>query len=104
LGVITNGITSNTINIRGDIQVTENWFINLGNFGYDFANKGYSYPDFGFSRNLHCWRMNFSWQPRGGAGFTTGNTSTFTFFIGVNGGTLDFLKYNYNRGNFDTVF
>lgn len=103
-GVITNGITANTVNIRGDIQITENWFINLGNFGYDFENKGYTYPDFGFTRNLHCWRMNFSWQPRGGAGFTNGNTSTFNFFIGVNGGTLDFLKYNYNRNNFDTVF
>ncbi len=102
--VTTNGITANTINIRGNLQVTDNWAINLGNFGYDFQNKGYSYPDFGFTRNLHCWRMTFSWQPRGGVGFTQGNTSTFNFFIGVNGGTLDFLKYNYNRNNFDTLF
>ncbi len=103
-GIVTSGITANSINIRGDIQITDNWFINLGNFGYDFDDKGYTYPDFGFTRQLHCWRMNFSWQPRGGIGFTSGNTSTFNFFIGVNSGTLDFLKYNYNRGNFDTVF
>ena len=103
-GDITSGISANTLNIRGDIQITDNWFINLGNFGYDFEEKGYTYPDFGFSRQLHCWKMTFSWQPRGATGLTNGNTSVFNFFIGVNGGTLDFLKYNYSRGNFDGGF
>jgi len=103
-GEIDSGISANTLNVRGDIQVTENWFINLGNFGYDFKKKGYTYPDFGFSRQLHCWKMTFSWQPRGASGFSTTNTSVFNFFIGVNGGTLDFLKYNYTRGNFDAGF
>lgn len=100
-GLITRGISSNAINISGDIQLTEKWMLNLGNFGYDFSRQGYTYPDLGFSRDLHCWRMTFSWQPRGAFGLTNGNGSTFNFFIGVNSGTLDFLKYNYNRGNFD---
>lgn len=100
-GLITRGISSNAINISGNIQLTDKWMLNLGNFGYDFSREGYTYPDLGFSRDLHCWRMTFSWQPRGAFGLTNGGGSTFNFFIGVNSGTLDFLKYNYNRGNFD---
>ncbi len=85
-------ISTNTISLRGNVKLTENWRIRVGNFGYDFKNKGFTYPDFGFERQLHCWKMNFNWQPRYG---------TYTFFIGVSSSTLNFIKANYNQNTGD---
>jgi hypothetical protein len=88
-------INANTISVRGNIKLTDNWSIRIGNFGYDLKNKGFTYPDFGFQRDLHCWNMNFSWQPRYG---------TYSFFIGVSNSTLNFIKADYNRNTGDANF
>ncbi len=88
-------IGTNTLSLRGRVKLTDNWNIRIGNFGYDFKNQGFTYPDFGFERNLHCWNMNFSWQPRFG---------TYTFFIGVSSSTLNFIKTNYNKNVGDAQF
>lgn len=85
-------IGTNTINCSGSIQITDNWFINIGNFGYDFVRKGVTYPSLGFSRDLHCWEMGANWQPTRG---------TYSFFIQVKPGTLDFINVPYNRNNID---
>ena len=85
-------ISTHSINCQGSIQMTDNWNINIGNFGYDFVRKGITYPSVGFSRNLHCWEMGMNWQPTRG---------TYSFFIQVRPGTLDFLKIPYNRNNID---
>lgn len=91
---VQKGIDQHSVGINGRIPITDNWNIEIGNIGYDFKNNGLLYPDLGFSRDLHCWTMRFSWQPRassiGGA---------YQFFIGVNSSSLDFIKYNYNQGN-----
>ncbi len=82
-----------TLGIRGSIPITENWDINVGNIGYDFKDQSITYPFIGFTRKLHCWNMSFNWAP---------SAKYFGFFIGVNGGTLDFLKYNYGQNNVRT--
>jgi hypothetical protein len=86
-------IALHTLNFRGKIPLTKNWAVNVGNFGYDFKREGLSYPDIGLSRDLHCWEMRFNWQPRFG---------TYTFFIGVKDPTLNFIKTNYNKNNYDS--
>ncbi|MEN9415617.1 MAG: hypothetical protein RLZ62_1921, partial [Bacteroidota bacterium] len=53
------------------------------------------YPDIGFTRDLHCWSLSFRWQPDRG---------TYSFFIGVKPGTLEFLKVPYRKDYFDTGF
>ncbi|MCB0563837.1 MAG: LPS-assembly protein LptD [Phaeodactylibacter sp.] len=85
-------VATHSINCQGSIQMTDNWNINIGNFGYDFVRKGITYPSVGFSRNLHCWEMGMNWQPTRG---------TYSFYIQVRPGTLDFLKIPYNRNNID---
>lgn len=85
-------VNTNSINIVGSIKLTDNWFINIGNFGYDFARKGLSYPSVSFSRDLHCWEMGLGWQPTRG---------TYSFFLRVKPGSLDFLKIPYTRNNAD---
>lgn len=88
-------VSNNTVSLRGNIKLSDNWSIQVGNFGYDFRRNGFTYPDFGFQRDLHCWNMNFSWQPRFG---------TYSFFIGVTSNTLSFIKTNYNKNVGDAAF
>lgn len=93
-GAIRFLVETNSINCRGDIKLTPNWAISVGNFGYDFVREGLSYPSFGFIRDLHCWDMSFNWQPQRG---------TYSFMLRVKPGTLDFLKIPYQRNNGDTL-
>jgi hypothetical protein len=93
-GAIRFLVETNSINCRGDIKLTPNWAISVGNFGYDFVREGLSYPSFGFIRELHCWDMSFNWQPQRG---------TYSFMLRVKPGTLDFIKIPYQRNNGDTL-
>ncbi|MBI5915453.1 MAG: hypothetical protein HY842_08755, partial [Bacteroidetes bacterium] len=81
-------ITTHTISSSGSIRLTRNWNINVGNFGYDFQSKRITYPDFSFSRDLHCWEMGVAWQPY---------YSTYSFFIRVKPGKLDFINIPYRK-------
>jgi hypothetical protein len=91
-GKDTTMITTNTVNLVGNMRVTANWSVNFGNIGYDFRAKKVTYPDIGLTRDLHCWQMSFSFQP---------DRNTYSFYIGVKPGTFDFLKYQKRRGNYD---
>lgn len=86
-------ITTHSLNMNGNLQLTPKWSVRVGNFGYDFKNKRLTYPDFGVSRNLHCWLLSFNWQP-------VRNTYSMTLQVSP-GSTLDFLKIPYNRNNAD---
>jgi lipopolysaccharide transport LptD-like protein len=86
----TTIIVTNTINMRGSLKLSPKWTINIGNIGYDFRSKQLTYPDIGFSRDLHCWQMSFNWQPTRG---------TYSMTIGVKPGSLDFLKLPHQNNN-----
>ena len=88
-GTDTTRITTHSISSRGNIQLTPNWRVTVGNFGYDFLAKRVTYPDFGFYRDLHCWEMGFNWQPVYG---------TYSFYIRVKPGKLDFINIPYRKG------
>lgn len=81
---------THTLAVSGNLNITDNWNVNIGNLRYDFLSQSFVYPFFTFSRKLHCWKMNFSWAPNG---------NSYSFFIGVNTSTLDFLKYNHGQNN-----
>jgi len=85
-------IRTNSINCRGNIDLTPNWAVRVGNFGYDFVRQDLSYPSVGFQRDLHCWELSLDWQPQRG---------TYSFNIRVKPGTLDFIKVPYQRNNVD---
>lgn len=85
-------VTLHTVNTSGRIPITQLWKLQVGNIGYDFKAKRLTYPDFGFSRNLHCWNMGVNWQPQRG---------TYSFFLKVTAPPLDFLKLPYNRNYYD---
>lgn len=85
-------VTLHTVNTSGRIPLTRHWKLRVGNIGYDFKAQKITYPDFGFSRDLHCWDMGVNWQPQRG---------TYSFFLKVTSPPLDFLKLPYNRNYFD---
>jgi len=93
-GAVRFLVETNSLNCRGDLRITPNWSVTVGNFGYDFVQKGLSYPSFGFVRDLHCWEMSFNWQPQ---------RSTYSFMLRVKPGTLDFIKIPYQRNNGDSL-
>lgn len=94
----TGGRTSfrmgtNSVNAQGNVELTKNWGVSVGNIGYDFVSKGLTYPAIGFTRDLHCWQLSFAWQPQRG---------TYVLNIQVKPGTLDFIKLPYQKNNYDS--
>ncbi|RMG79395.1 MAG: LPS-assembly protein LptD [Bacteroidetes bacterium] len=86
-------ITAHTVSVSaGNIPITDNWNVRIGNIGYDFAKKRVTYPDFSFSRDLHCWEMGLSWRPE---------IAVYSFFLRVKPGRLDFIKIPYGRNQQD---
>jgi hypothetical protein len=90
-------VSTHSIRVSGALPISKNWKIKVNNLDYNLKEKRFGYPDFGFERDLHCWKMNFSWQPSGG---------TYSFFIGVKSSVLQFVKYRHGvdplRSNFNS--
>jgi len=84
--------TTHSIELRGSLGLTPNWQVDIGSIGYDFVRKQTTYPYLGLSRDLHCWEMGFNWAP---------TRNTYSFYLRVKPGTLDFLKVPYKRNNVD---
>ena len=55
-----------TSNISGSLNfnLTKNWKFSATT-SYDLQNKEFSAPQIRISRDLHCWVMNFTWNPIG---------------------------------------
>ena len=85
-------ISTNSISMNGSIQLTKKWSLRVGNISYDFNLKRLIYPDIGFYRDLHCWELGMDWQPQNG---------TYSFYLHVKPGSLDFIKVPYQRNNQD---
>jgi len=90
----TTFVQAHSLRLSGKIPLTDKWNINVGNLSYDFKSDRLVFPDLSFSRDLHCWEMGLSWRPEIG---------TYSFFIRVKPGTLDFIKVPYGTGNQDAI-
>lgn len=84
-------IRTNSIRIRGDLQLTPAWKITIDNLSYDFTKKTLVYPSLRFYRDLHCWEMGLNWQPA---------FQRYSFFLRVKPGTLGFIEVPYKQQNF----
>ena len=69
-------ISSNISNLKRKVKVST---------GYDFKQKGFTYTQFRFDRDLDSWRLDFSWVPF--------SDRALNFFIGIKSGLLSDLKY-----------
>lgn len=80
-----NKIIGNTLSFSTNIELTQKWRIGTSS-GYDFVQKGVTYTQFRFERDLLSWRMDFNWLPFGDNAF-------WGFFIGIKSSVLSDIKW-----------
>lgn len=82
-------ITNNSLMASGNITLSPGWRVGFSS-GYDFKNKGVTYTQLRFERDLKSWRMDFSWIP-------IGIYSQWNFFIGIKSSILQDIKYEKRK-------
>ncbi len=82
-------ITSQSVQISGSMDLTPKFSVGISS-GYDFKNKGITYTQLRFSRDLDSWKMTFNWVP-------LGNRSTYYFYIGVKSSVFSDLKWDKRK-------
>ena len=84
-----NEISSHSLMFSGNVDLSPRWSVGASS-GYDLKNKGITYTQLRFERDLLSWKLNFSWIP-----FST--RSSWNFFIGIKSGILKDIKYEQRR-------
>lgn len=79
-------ITGNSLMVSMNTDLTPKWKIGVST-GYDFVNRGVTYTQFRFERDLLSWRMDFNWVP-------FGDNAYWGFFIGIKAGVLSDIKWD----------
>jgi len=82
-------ISNNSLQFSGDVELSPKWSVGFSS-GYDFRQKGITFTNLRFERDLDSWRMSFNWVPFGG-------NTTYYFFIGVKSSVLSDLKYDQRK-------
>ena len=80
-----NDFSTNSLMISSNISLTPKWKVGIST-GYDFKQKGFTYTQLRFDRDLDSWRLDFSWVP-------FSERASWNFFIGIKSGLLSDLKY-----------
>ncbi len=78
-------ISNNSLMVSGNVTLAPGWLAGFST-GYDFKNKGITYTQLRFERDLKSWRMDFSWIPNG-------YYKQWNFFIGIKSSILQDIKY-----------
>ena len=77
--------STNSLMISSNLSLTPKWKVGISS-GYDFKQKGFTYTQLRFDRDLDSWKLDFSWVP-----FSP--RASWNFFIGIKSGLLSDLKY-----------
>ncbi len=79
-------IASHSLMASGNIELAPRLKVGFSS-GYDFVQKGVTFTQLRFERDLESWRMSFNWVPFG--------TNTYWgFFIGISSSILSDIKYD----------
>ncbi|SHG33877.1 LPS assembly outer membrane protein LptD (organic solvent tolerance protein OstA) [Flavobacterium segetis] len=81
-----NKIIGNSIMISANADITPKWKAGVST-GYDFVQKGVTFTQLRFERDLLSWRMDFNWSP-------FGVNANWGFFIGIKSGVLSDIKWD----------
>ena len=79
-------IIANSIMISANTDLTPKWKTGIST-GYDFVQKGVTFTQLRFERDLLSWRMSFNWTP-------LGTNANWSFFIGIKSGVLSDIKWD----------
>nr|WP_197056134.1 putative LPS assembly protein LptD [Flavobacterium gilvum] len=78
-------ITGNSVMVSMNTDLTPKWKAGVST-GYDFVQKGVTFTQFRFERDLLSWRMDFNWTP-------FGDNASWNFYIGIKSGILSDIKW-----------
>lgn len=81
-----NTVTGNSLMVSGNTNITPMWTVGVST-GYDFVQKGFTFTQLRFERDLLSWKMNLSWVP-------FGQNTYWSFFIGIKSSILQDIKYD----------
>ena len=84
-----NEIASNSLMASGNVELAPRWKVGISS-GYDFKQKGVTFTQLRFERDLESWRMSFNWVPFGA-------NSYWGFFIGISSSVLSDIKWEKNQ-------
>ena len=84
-----NEISSHSLMFSGDVELSPSWNVGVSS-GYDIKNKGFTFTQLRFMRDLKSWQMSFNWTP-------FGSRKSWFFFIGIKSSILQDIKYDKNR-------
>jgi len=79
-------ISGNSLMLSANSDITPKWKVGVST-GYDFVQKGITFTQLRFERDLMSWRMDFNWTPFGPSAY-------WSFFIGIKSGVLSDIKWN----------
>lgn len=79
-------IIGNSLMVSANTDLTPKWKVGVST-GYDFVQKGVTYTQLRFERDLLSWRMDFNWTP-------FGENANWSFFIGIKSGILSDIKWD----------
>ena len=79
-------ISGNSLMVSANSDITPKWKVGVST-GYDFVQKGVTFTQLRFERDLLSWRMDFNWTP-------FGTSAYWSFFIGIKSGILSDIKWN----------
>lgn len=82
-------ISSNSLQVTGNLEFSPKWRVGFSS-GYDIENKGITYTQLRFERDLDSFRFSFNWVP-------FGDRATYYFFIGIKASALSDLKYEQRK-------
>ncbi|MFD1095955.1 putative LPS assembly protein LptD [Salegentibacter chungangensis] len=84
-----NEITSHSLMFSGDVELSPKWVVGASS-GFDIKEKGFTYTQLRFQRDLDSWRMSFNWVP-------FSQRRSWYFFIGIKSSVLSDIKYDKRR-------
>ncbi|SHI47893.1 hypothetical protein SAMN04488096_10240 [Mesonia phycicola] len=84
-----NEISSHSLMFSGNVDLSPRWSVGASS-GFDLKDKGFTYTQLRFQRDLESWRMSFNWTP-------FGTRESWYFFIGIKASVLSDVKYDKNR-------
>jgi hypothetical protein len=85
--------TTQTLEMSGDINVTENWKVGVIS-GFDLIQKKLTHTSMNIYRNLHCWEIRLNMVP-------FGFRKSYSLDINVKSSVLQDLKLSRKRDWFD---
>lgn len=87
------GRFTQTINLRGSLNMTKNWRLNM-NTNYDIMARAFSFTNFSVHRDLHCWEMSLNFVP-------FGRMKSYSFTLNARSSMLRDLKVSKQRSFYD---